>query len=67
MGVADPLRTEHAELLPRLEALPTAAIATEGSEDELLAALDTALVFLREALIPHAGPRTRCSTPGWSR
>lgn len=55
MGVADPLRTEHAELLPRLEALPTAAIATEGSEDELLAALDTALVFLRESLIPHAG------------
>jgi iron-sulfur cluster repair protein YtfE (RIC family) len=54
MGVADPLRTEHAELLPRLEALPVAAIAAEGSEDEVLAALDTALVFLRESLIPHA-------------
>jgi hypothetical protein len=26
MGVADPLRTEDAELLPRLEALPAAAI-----------------------------------------
>jgi hypothetical protein len=31
MGIADPLRTEHAQLLPQLEALPAAAaIATEG-------------------------------------
>ena len=54
MGIADPLRTEHAQLLPQLEALPTAAIATEGREDEVLAALDAALAFLRESLIPHA-------------
>jgi hypothetical protein len=54
MGVADPLRTEHAQLLPQLEALPAAAIATEGREDEVLAALDAALAFLRESLIPHA-------------
>jgi hypothetical protein len=53
MGIADPLRTEHA-LLPQLEALPAAAIATEGREDEVLAALDAALAFLRESLIPHA-------------
>jgi hypothetical protein len=50
MGIADPLRTEHAQL----EALPAAAIATEGSEDEVPAALDAALAFLRESLIPHA-------------
>jgi iron-sulfur cluster repair protein YtfE (RIC family) len=54
MGIADPLRTEHAQLMPQLEALPTAAIATEGREDEVLAALDAALAFLRESLIPHA-------------
>jgi iron-sulfur cluster repair protein YtfE (RIC family) len=54
MGVADPLRTEHAELLPRLEALPAAAIASEGSHDEMLAAVDAAITFLRESLIPHA-------------
>jgi hypothetical protein len=67
MGVADPLRTEHAELLLQLEALPAAAIATEGSEDEVLAALDAALTFLHDSFIPTRGPRTRCSTPGWSR
>ena len=67
MSVADPLRTEHAELLPRLEALSAAAMATEDSEDEVLAALDAALAFLHDSLIPTPGPRTRCSTPGWSR
>lgn len=55
MGVADPLRTEHAELLPRLEALPAAAIATEASEDEVQAALDGALTFLHDSLIPTPG------------
>ena len=55
MSVADPLRTEHAELLPRLEALSAAAMATEDSEDEVLAALDAALAFLHDSLIPHAG------------
>jgi hypothetical protein len=51
MGIADPLRTEHAQLLPQLEALPATAIATEGSEDEVLAALDAALAFLHDSLI----------------
>ena len=46
MGVADPVRTEHAELLPRWK-LPAAAITTEGSEDEVLAALD-----YRPSLLP---------------
>jgi hypothetical protein len=51
-GIADPLRTEHAQLLSQLEALPTAAaIATEGNEDEVLAALDAALAFLHDFLI----------------
>jgi|SRR5215207_2715177 len=54
MGVTDPLRAEHAELLPRLDSLTAAAISVEGSGSEAPAALDTALTFLRDALIPHA-------------
>jgi hypothetical protein len=52
MGIADPLRTEHAQL----EALPAAAIATEGSEDEVLAALDAVLAFLHDSLIYGLDP-----------
>jgi iron-sulfur cluster repair protein YtfE (RIC family) len=54
MGVADPLRDEHAELLPHLESLLAAAIVVEGTDNEVPAALDTALDFLRDFLIPHA-------------
>ena len=35
MGVADPLRDEHAELLPHLESLLAAAIVVEGIDDEV--------------------------------
>ena len=54
MGVADPLRDEHAELLPHLESLLAAAIVVEGIDDEVPAVLDTVLAFLRDSLIPHA-------------
>ena len=67
VGVADPVRTEHAELLPRLEALPAAAIGTEGSEDEVLAAWIPTLAFLRESLIPHAGAEDAVLYPTVSR
>jgi iron-sulfur cluster repair protein YtfE (RIC family) len=55
VGVTDPLRAEHAQLLPHLESLTAAAIALEGSEAELPTALDKALTFLHNSLIPHAG------------
>jgi iron-sulfur cluster repair protein YtfE (RIC family) len=54
MRVTEPLRAEHAQLLPRLESLPKAALAVEGRDDEASAAVDTALGFLRDFLIPHA-------------
>jgi iron-sulfur cluster repair protein YtfE (RIC family) len=54
MGVTDPLRSEHAQLLPRLESLTEAARALEDSGNEVPAALDTVLVFLHDSLIPHA-------------
>lgn len=54
MRVTEPLRAEHAQLLPRLKSLPEAALAVEGSDDEAPAAVDTALSFLRDFLIPHA-------------
>jgi len=54
MRVTEPLRSEHADLLPRLEALRKAAFAVEGPDDELPGAVDDAIAFLRESLIPHA-------------
>jgi iron-sulfur cluster repair protein YtfE (RIC family) len=54
MRVTEPLRAEHAQLLPRLESLPDAALAVEGSDEEMPAAVDAALDFLRDSLIPHA-------------
>jgi iron-sulfur cluster repair protein YtfE (RIC family) len=53
MAVADPLRAEHAQLLPRLESLTEAARALEDSDNEVRA-LDTVLAFLHDSLIPHA-------------
>lgn len=55
MTVTDPLRREHAELMPRVEDLR----ATAESADVLGAAtlateLDGVLAFLREHLVPHA-------------
>lgn len=54
MTVTEPLRAEHAQLLPRLESLPDAALALERGDDEVPAAVDAALAFLRDTLIPHA-------------
>ena len=52
--MTEPLRSEHAGLLPRLETLRKAALAVEGPDDELPGAVDDAIAFLRESLIPHA-------------
>jgi iron-sulfur cluster repair protein YtfE (RIC family) len=54
MAVTQPLRAEHAELLPRLESLREAALALEDQDNEALPAVDRALGFLRDSLIPHA-------------
>jgi iron-sulfur cluster repair protein YtfE (RIC family) len=54
MTVTEPLRAEHAELLPRLESLRDAAPALEDHDNEALPTVDTALAFLRDSLIPHA-------------
>jgi hypothetical protein len=45
MRVTEPLRSEHANLLPRLEALRKAALAVEGPNDELQGAVDDAIAF----------------------
>lgn len=56
MSTTEPLRQEHAELLPRLEAVRAAADAVgEVPTPELMRLLDEALAFLRRDLIPHAG------------
>ena len=50
-----PLREEHAELLPHLETLRTAADLVGDAPDEvLLARVDAAHAFLRDDLIVHA-------------
>ena len=49
MTVTEPLRAEHAQLLPRLESLPDAALALERGDDEVPAAVDAALAFLRDS------------------
>jgi hemerythrin-like domain-containing protein len=54
MTVTEPLRAEHAELLPRLESLRDAALALEDHDNEPLPTVDTALAFLCDSLIPHA-------------
>ena len=67
MRVTEPLRSEHTDLLPRLEALRKAALAIEGPEDELPEAADDAIAFLRESLIPHAEAEDAVLYPRWSR
>jgi len=52
MGVTEPLRVEHRTVLPRVESLRAAAEAVDGNGTE--AAVDDALAFLRDHLIPHA-------------
>src|SRR5689334_9606321 len=51
----DPLRHEHAELLPRIEDLRATADAADVLDrGALVAELDAALGFLRGHLVPHA-------------
>jgi iron-sulfur cluster repair protein YtfE (RIC family) len=54
MTVTQPLRDEHRQLLPRIEALRHAAEMVDAAPDRLAAALDDVLDFLRGDLIPHA-------------
>jgi hemerythrin-like domain-containing protein len=53
--VTEPLREEHAELRPHIEALKTAADALSGNwSQEVGAKIDEAIEFLSGHLIPHA-------------
>lgn len=53
--VTDPLRDEHAGLLPYIEALRmTADLIDEADELELNGRVSAAHLFLRDHLIPHA-------------
>jgi iron-sulfur cluster repair protein YtfE (RIC family) len=55
MSVTEPLHDEHQHLLPRVETLRKAAEAADGGADTVLgAALDDALEFLWNHLVPHA-------------
>jgi iron-sulfur cluster repair protein YtfE (RIC family) len=55
MSVTEPLHDEHQQLLPRVETLREAAEAADGGADTVLgAALDDALEFLWNHLVPHA-------------
>ena len=55
MGVMDPLRREHGELLPHIEQLRAAGeLVGHASLPDLVRAVDEALAFLRDQLIPHA-------------
>lgn len=50
-----PLRDEHRELLPQVEALrSTADMVGDAAPSELLRAIDSAHAFLTQHLIPHA-------------
>lgn len=53
--ITEPLRAEHADLLPRVEAIRAAADRV-GDEpaSAVLPFVDAALTFLRRELIPHA-------------
>lgn len=53
--ITEPLREEHAELLPRLETIRMAADKVgDATSAGLTPLLDAALAFLRQELIPHA-------------
>jgi iron-sulfur cluster repair protein YtfE (RIC family) len=54
-ALMQPLRDEHAELLPQIEALRTTAdLVGAAPVDALAAHLDRAYAFLRGHLVPHA-------------
>lgn len=60
----EPLREEHKELLPHVEALRDAADALSGpGEPALVQKLDLAYAFLTDHLIPHAIAEDRALYP----
>ena len=62
--ITQPLRDEHAELLPRIETLRSAAEAAGTLPlPELLAQVDEAYEFLARHLIPHAEAEDRALYP----
>jgi iron-sulfur cluster repair protein YtfE (RIC family) len=62
--VTEPLREEHHELLPNIDALRTAADSIgEVSSDALREEVDAAYEFLVEHLIPHATAEDRALYP----
>src|SRR5581483_5757823 len=54
MAVTDPLRAEHAELRPHLDALDTLAADLGRRPDDLVSRLADAVRFLQGHLVPHA-------------
>ena len=64
MGVMDPLRREHGALLPHIEQIRAAGeLVGHASFPELLAAVDVALAFLRDHLVPHAAAEDEALYP----
>jgi iron-sulfur cluster repair protein YtfE (RIC family) len=62
--ITEPLREEHRELLPHIEALRTAADSIgDVSSDALRDEVDGAYEFLVEHLIPHATAEDRALYP----
>src|SRR5512142_564798 len=59
-----PLRAEHRELLPHIEALRTAAAAVGATTPEdLRAQVDASHAFLTEHLLPHASAENTALYP----
>lgn len=54
MGATQPIREEHRELLPHIEAIRACAEATDREDADLTKSLDDVLRFLHQHLVPHA-------------
>jgi iron-sulfur cluster repair protein YtfE (RIC family) len=54
MAVTDPLRAEHVELRPQLDALDSLAADLSRPAPDVPARLAEAVAFLQEHLVPHA-------------
>lgn len=69
MTVTQPLRDEHAELVPHIAALATAADAVEAAADveALRAQVDASHHFLAHQLLPHAADEERVLYPAVQR
>lgn len=64
MATLQPLRDEHAELFPHIEALAQAGDAVDGGDvRRLRAAVDASYHFLAHHLIPHAEAEERALYP----